>query len=300
MIEAKILLDSVGPNGARLTTFSLTYPRFIHAEIMTHRVFSRNAASSRAIPPHKILDLVEKSPAEPVFWGRNQQGMQAREELLEPLLGQAKTLWGYARDSAVSFVRSLYAVGLHKQLSNRIVEPWMPMTTLVTSTHWKNFFALRRHSSAQPEFHAIANAAYQAFRESTPGEPNLFGWHAPLLPDREELLPSYSVQQILKISVGRLARVSYLTHDGKRDPEADIALCERLLASGHMSPFEHVAESMSEQEWTDFSLRAAAEWIERGIPMGNLWGWRQYRKLLTDESAFPHPEGDTDLSWLRF
>jgi thymidylate synthase ThyX len=83
MISAKIIADSISESeyGDRITTFELEYPRFIHGELMTHRLFSRNAASSRAIPINKMMDQVLTAPAMPVEWGLNKSGMQAEEML---------------------------------------------------------------------------------------------------------------------------------------------------------------------------------------------------------------------------
>lgn len=286
--SAKIILDSVGPNGARLTTFELRYPRFIHAELMTHRMFSRNSASSRAIPTEKLLKQIEEDPAMPVWWGKNQSGMQAREELSSDLIQVAQDGWLAARDYAKSMTGVLGRVGLHKQIANRVVEPWMYITVLVTATEFSNMRGLRVSPEAQPEFDDVARKAFTLFDASKPRSIASGEWHLPLVDGNDfgELFSEYSETDICKISVGRCARVSYLTHDGKRDPAEDIKLCDRLLKSGHMSPFEHVAQALTRSQWTAAANAMAVEWVERRVPVGNLWGWLQYRKTITNEHDF--------------
>lgn len=244
--SAKIICDSVNAKYTRLTTMEITYPRFVHSEFMTHRVFSRNAASSRAIPIAKILQRVEDDPVFPVWWGKNQAGMQAEEQLVLPEQLEAREKWLAARNSALQHARDLAALGLHKQIVNRILEPWMWITVIVTSTDWENFFALRCHKAAQPELREIADMMFTAYMFGKGPRRLLDGeWHLPYVDDSE--LNELS-ETVLKVSVGRCARVSYLTHDGKRDPAEDIKLHDKLAAQdpGHWSPFEHVAQAQSD------------------------------------------------------
>lgn len=265
MINAKIVADSVSPLGVRLVTMQLMYPRFIHSEIMTHRVFSRNAASSRAIPVKKMLEQVQNDPAGPVWWGKNQPGMQAREELehWEPRQeqfydghrNQSMTVysprdlaiqeWKAAAQSAVEHAKRLEKLGVHKQIVNRILEPWQWMQTIVTSTEWDNFYTLRRHPDAQPEFKVLADTMWGAMEASTPKVLNLEQWHLPYVNDAETLLDNKlaSLEEIKKWSVARCARVSYLNHDkSEPDFDKDETLHDQLLTSGHFSPFEHQAK----------------------------------------------------------
>ncbi len=265
MFEAKIILDSISLRGSRLITMELTYPRFIHAEFMTHRMFSRNAASSRAIPTRKMIKMVHSNPAMPVFWGKNKRGMVAGDEIENT--EKAMDIWIDARNSAVEYARKLYELGLHKQIVNRVLEPWKNITVICTATEWSNFYGLRRHEDAQPEIHYLADLMYKAQEES---EPKLRVWHLPYVWNfEEENLSKLDLDDWKKISVARCARVSYLTHDGKRDLEKDLELFERLTTGsdhGHWSPFEHVAVSE-----------------EAGYRSGNFVGWRQYRKMFKGE-----------------
>ena len=98
-MEVKVIADSISESGKRITTFQLKYPRFIHSEVMTHRVFSRNASSSRAIPVKKMIEQVRNNPAMPIHWGANQSGMQAKNELNECFRKEVGRVWlGTAED----------------------------------------------------------------------------------------------------------------------------------------------------------------------------------------------------------
>ena len=199
--EAKIVLDSVGPNGARLTTFELEYPRIVHAELMTHRVFSRNSASSRAIPTEKLLARIENDPAIPVWWGKNQAGMQAREELEGEDLIRAKDRWRSAVLSGVWHARRLGETGLHKQIANRAAELGMFITVVVTATEFDNFFALRDHAAAQPELADVAGKAHRLWLKSEPNQLLAGSFHLPYVAgyDAEECFREYSLDGVCRV-----------------------------------------------------------------------------------------------------
>lgn len=278
-IQAKVILDSLnGDNGIRLTTMELTYPRFIHAEFMTHRLFSRNAASSRAIPVGKVLSGMLENPATPIHWGKNQKGMSADEQLNEDTRLQAGKFWFNARDGVIAWARALVDMGLHKQLTNRMLEPWQNIVVICSATHWTNFFRLRDHKDAQPEIQELARAMKVA---QTNSSPSVRDWHIPYIWDDEQHLP---LETKCKISTARCARVSYLTHDGRRSIEDDLVLHERLMTGsdhGHWSPFEHVAKQTS-KTWNYYDF-AKDEIRNEPIWCGNFQGWVQYRKLHTGE-----------------
>jgi|SRR5579872_723817 len=236
--SARVLLDSVSPRGVRLTTMEVVFPRFVLAEFNTHRVFSRNSASSRAIPTAKLVERVVEDPVIPVEWGRNQRGMSASEELSGDEKRQALRSWLAARDAAVAEARRLAELKVHKQVLNRILEPFLWHTVIVTTTEWENFFALRCAPNAQPEIRRAALLMRQALEESTPRAIGIGEWHLPLVQDDER---DGDVERLKAISVARCARVSYLTHDGRRDQQKDLELYARLSADRHLSPFEHVA-----------------------------------------------------------
>jgi thymidylate synthase ThyX len=274
--SARVLLDSRAPSGARLTTFEVRYPRFIHSEMMTHRMFSRNAASSRAIPIKKMIAAVREDPALPVHWGRNQTGMSAREEIPADVAERAKAEWHLALADALRHAERLAEkdIDLHKQLVNRLLEPFAWITVLITATDWANFFTQRAHEDAQPEIKHIAELMLAEYRASEPAAVAQGNWHLPLIQPDERDLPE---EFLCCISVARCARVSYLTHDGKRDHEKDIELYERLLgggANGHWSPFEHVATP---------ALTAADR-------SANFTGWEQFRKRFPQEHVTSFPD----------
>jgi hypothetical protein len=296
--RAIIIADSYCPTSeCRLTTFELTYPRFIHSELMTHRAFSRNAASSRAIPIQKLLKLVLFDPAMPVWWGRNQAGMQAQTELTGVRRWLAIRLWLFARLFAVASAWLLWKVGLHKQIANRILEPWLWMTTIVSATEYANFFHLRYHKDAQPEFQLLAKMMYSAYKASLPATLAKGDWHMPYISDDDwcEALTMVgfittedglchpdidAAREILKkVSTGRCARVSYLNHAGLRALADDVAMHDRLMSAadsgnpGHWSPFEHVAEAMSAP-----------------IRCGNFIGFKQHRYDFPNQVTSKMPE----------
>lgn len=270
--HAKIVADSICTN-KRITTVELQYPRFIHGEVMTHRVFSRNAMSSRAIPVGKMIDQVRENPAMPIHWGQNQPGMQAGQEIQH--VGAAKDQWRRAAQAAAIVAEDMVKLGLHKQVANRILEPFQWMRTLVTATEWENFFELRCHPDAQPEFQHLAYMLRDALAASTPvaripheGGPD--SWHLPYVRDDERRL--YRVDVLLKLSTARCARVSYLTHDGANpNVDQDIALYERLVGSSpiHASPCEHQA----------FPAKFANERSR------NFIGWVQHRQYIDGKGA---------------
>ena len=239
--SAEIIADSVNEWGTRLTTFVLTYPRFIHAEMLRHRAFSRCVSSSRAIPIAKMIKAVEEADLYPSFWGAAQKGMAADHEIKEEDKWCAIAIWDEHRKATIEAVQKLSDIGLHKQIPNRLLEPFAPVTELVTATEYQNFFELRDHPAAQPEIQAIAKLMRKAYADSRPRECEVGQWHIPFVhPERDKDLAPESV---LRVAVGRCARLSYLTHDGVRDPQEDINLCQKLWTSKpkHLSPFEHVA-----------------------------------------------------------
>jgi len=290
--SAKILAHSISPDGVPLATMEVVFPRIVLAEFNTHRMFSRNSASSRAIPVEKMISMVQEHPYIPTHWGRNQKGMQAEREVDEFDARRARDAWLHARDWAVNGVSSLMSLDIHKQITNRLLEPFMWHTVIVTATEWENFFNLRCHPAAHPEIRKVAELMRDALAASTPVELKYGEWHLPLIDERdiaeafklaremnlpEEGLPARVEHSILvPVSVGRCARVSYLTHDGKRDHDADIKLHDDLLKNGHMSPFEHVARPIT-------GGLAMPGYEPENQFRGNVRGWVQYRKTIQGE-----------------
>lgn len=263
--NATVVADSVSPAGVRVTTLEVTLHRFVLAELNTHRVFSRNSASSRAIPVRKQMARVVDDPAVPVEFGSNQRGMQAGDPLVGAEHDAALAAWLEARDEAVAAVQRLDELGVHKQVTNRLLEPFMWHTVIITATDWDGFWEQRCSPLAQPEIRVAAEAMRTAFDASTPVEVGLGGWHTPYLREEDGDLDDETARQV---SAARCARVSYLTHDGRRDIDKDLELYERLVTARppHWSPLEHVA-TPAEPDTT---------------PPGNLRGWAQLRHLAVD------------------
>lgn len=301
--DAKILADSVSPAGVRLVTYEVTMPRIVLAEFNTHKMISKSSASSRAIPVEKMIKRVLEEPYIPSSWGKNQKGMQADVEVSSEDGEKAKREWLIARDNAVVQTWKLLELGIHKQTTNRLLEPFMWHTVICTATELSNFFHLRNNEKAHPDIQIPARMMQQLYESH---EPELLGydeWHLPLFFTEDETIifrtqragRSYEECQELmrKVSVGRCARISYLTHDGKRDLAADIELHDSLLKNGHMAPLEHVArpahpydektcsvkfaQVREEQEGFTNHVDPESQWS------GNLRGWVQYRKTIPHE-----------------
>jgi len=272
-ISVDVELDSIAAtSGFRLTTFILTYPRFIHSELLTHRAFSRNSESSRANPVKNLLAEVESDPVLPKQWSKNRSGMQATEVLSDEDATKAEAIWREAAADAARHARALSELGLHKQYANRIIEPFLTISTILTATDFANFFAQRVHADAQPDIECLSGLMYEARAKSVPQTLALGEWHLPMLRTDDSLLDLETRQ---KISVARCARLSYLTHLKTRDIEKDLGLFADLLTggyNGHWSPFEHQATP-----------------AEAGTRSGNVSGWRQYRKDYPQENVAIFP-----------
>ena len=323
-ITAKVVCDSVSEQGVRLTTFEIEYPRFIHGELMTHRMLSKNSSSSRAIPIQKMLDQIESDMAIPVYWGKNKSGMQAVEEIDKASIRSAVDQWGFAYGDAKHVVNRMVELGLHKQVPNRLTEPFQMMKVVITGTDWDNFFNLRIHPDAQPEICMLAYKMYKAMQESEPVELKAGEWHLPFvdkLLDENLNLISYGVsheddtygtmhnpvtlEQAIKLSAASCASVSYRTEDmtlEKADKIFDMLIKAEVI---HASPFEHLATPIVEKfdyfykddldTGYEVNLPLHPDSWEDGIThvnkqgglcSGNLRGWIQYRHLLPSNTCW--------------
>lgn len=296
-ISAKVIAHSrcVG-EVKEILTFQLRYPRFIHAEFMTHRQLSRNASSSRAIPVKRMIEDMRRDPAMPMFWGKNQKGMQAGEEHNEPVIlnlpnsayepgAPDKSLeywpttlqyrtkeaaWLCAMEKAIEVAEAFDAAGYHKQVVNRILEPFLHINVVVTSTEWSNFYALRDHPDAEPHIRLLARRMQEAAFHSTPTVLLYGQWHLPYVSPEE--LMDYGIDKAKAMSTARCARVSYLTHDGRTPSvDEDVELYTRLVGTHplHASPAEHQA---TPDPFGEFR----SQW-------GNFSYWKQHRKTLPGE-----------------
>lgn len=285
MYNAKILRDSLSPDGVRLTTFQVTYPHAVHKDLMTHRVFSRNFLSFRAYPSEKLEGmLTDENCYKPEVFQERRKGMSGGSALPEEVQGVLRALWLAQKNHAVETMRSLVAFGVAKEQANILVQDFCWITGIVTATEWDNFFALRLDThddgtpKARPEVYKIAQMMRELYNTYEPSELRYGDWHLPLVDPSEwtQTLGDWSYWK--KVSVGRCARVSYLTHDGVRDPNKDVELHDMLKTNGHLSPFEHVA-----RPWEPGPLGAV---VQAGHPASNFNGWHQYRKDIPNEANF--------------
>lgn len=311
MIKATVIADSVHhATGTRITTFELVYPRFIHSEFMTHRVFNRNASSSRAIPTSKFIEQVRNEPVMPSHWGKNQKGMQAFEELSEDQRSDAIFIWNQAASSAATYAEMLRRGQVHKQIVNRILEPFTHIRVVVTSTSWANFYGLRDHVDAQPEIRLLAQAMKKAHEESVPQKLKKGDWHLPYI-RRIDCINSYDhckyqrvtcdkpsdeevLGLLLKVSAARCARASYNNFEGRPSTiEEDLGLFAKLVENQpiHASPTEHQATPMlfgdkfiNNQNPLTWEQGVTSMDREGKLYSGNLLDFIQFRKLIPGET----------------
>lgn len=298
MWQAKIVAWSVSEGGKDIITWELVYPRFIHGEILTHRVLSRNAASSRAVPIAKFIEMVKNTPAMPIHWGRNKSGMQAEEELVGDDLEEVKTTWKECADLVANFVELLSEKGLHKQVANRPLEPFQWMKTVITGTEWENFYWLRNHVDSQPEFNYLTQLMLEelgkrSFVPLKEGE-----WHMPYYGagywDSES---EDSLEDALSISMSCCAQVSYRTLNDTLERAERVV--SRLNLDGesdepvHASPSEHQATPMPRthkicfEDWRSWpkGITGFNREVEEYFS-GNLFGWIQNRQLIKNHTKW--------------
>lgn len=301
LITAKIIADSISPEGQRMTTMEIEYPRFILSELNTHRMLSKNSASSRAIPVKAMHEHIRANTAAPVYWGVNQPGMKAKTEAAGADLQEAKYIWVKARDAALAYSGTLADLNIHKQITNRITEPWMIMKTVISGTEWRNFFWLRAHADAQPEIHELATKMWDAYNKSTPTLLNPGEWHLPYVTakrneyGRLEYVDhdgnSLTAVQARVVSASCCAQVSYRKNDDSVEKAQKIFA--QLIESQpcHASPVEHQATPMNISTISRFD----PETWEPGIThvsansdlwSGNLRGWIQFRKMIPGEAQW--------------
>lgn len=270
MYKAIILADSVSPNRRRLITWELTYPRSLLAEMNTHRVFSRNTASSRAIPTDRFLAALSHDPYIPT-WTLNQSGMQGKSMADTITIEKANALWLEGRDRMMELAEDLQELRVHKQDVNRILEPWMWVTQIVSSTDYIGFFHQRCHEAAHPGFQVIAKMAREVMEKSIPRVLEYNHWHLPYISDQERLeYTGHSTPAtLIPISVARLARASYTKQGEIYTLERDKQRHDDLVSQNpmHASPLEHVATPLQNP-------------FEHS---GNFLGWKQYRKFFAND-----------------
>lgn len=288
--EARMIKHSIAPCDKEIMTITAKFPRIVLAEVNTHRDRARNAASSRAIPFKKMLSAVMTEPFMPLSYGMEQSGMQQGGNIPDRIAEFAAQQWLQAMYSATEHAEVLHNIGkyfvrrhpelaqpgdeaikIHKSIPNRLLEPWMWTTVVMTATEWKNFFRLRCHPDAEQHFQKIACMIRECIAQSTPTRLEEGQWHLPFIQADEIADATIPDEELLKVSTARCARVSYLTHDGLRDWRKDVEMFDKLVQGsgfGHWSPHEHVA--------------SAASTLVRSGPF---IGWNQYRKSFANENG---------------
>lgn len=297
-MKVEAIKKTVWGDSPPITTLALEYPRLIHSEVKTHRVLTTSCSSTRAVPFKAVLRNLRENPADIVYWGKAMSGMQAREELAGWRLFAAKALWVAAREVCILVARAFNAIGLHKQIANRILEPFQNISVLITSTEWDNFFALRTDESAQPEFQTLARMIQDEIGKTPAAESK---YHIPFfcehrmkngaeifIPDHNPLHGGYSIDEALKISASICAQWSYR----KFDPSMDKAdkIWSQLVESKpvHASPIEHQAIAMDKTSASSDYLLNPLNWVAGVTHMdeqcrywsGNIRGWIQHRQLI--------------------
>ena len=292
VITASQFIDEVtGECSPKLVTMQLTYPRFIHAEFLRHRVFSHSVSSSRAIPVAKMLDGIKTNPAFFVHIGKNQPGMTAAEEAADDIKAKFKQEWLELLDITATYVnRWDKDYGIHKQCINRAAEPWQLINQVVTSTEWENFFELRCHTDAQPEIHELALQMRNAYDDTVTTGTRIISataqhpWHLPYIQDWE--LDAFTTSSLLRMSAARCARASYNNHDGTAPSyPKDLELFTRLVGSRplHASPTEHQATPVVSKP-NGLLRRLFQRPIRNDYMPSNLKGWNQLRKFVENGS----------------
>lgn len=309
---ARVVADSVSSAGVRLISVEVCMHRFVLAELNTHRVFSRNSASSRAIPVEKMLERFATQTAFPVAWTREQPGMQGGAELEDPELADAQRLFWDARNATMDLIDKYLAAHpdkatrLHKSRINRLMEWGQWHTVVITSTAWENFLALRTHAMAEPEIRVAADLIRDAINESKPRLVLDGEWHLPYITDddRQHVITELGFREnsnefwgaLVRSSAACAARTSYLTQDKARDFDADFALYERLTSAWpmHASPLEHPAtpDARNRHEVIVRGLAAGGGGFQKKLILpkyGNFLGWQQNRiqaEALMDYQSF--------------
>lgn len=267
-IGAKLLLYSKCKDTEQtIATFIITFPKFIQAHINSHRALSRNANSSRATPAKVLRRRIIKDPYLPIEFGKERSGMRGGEEIQGVKLFISKKVWLWSRYIPCVFHFIGEKMGIHKEIINRIIEPWTWTQVILTSTEFSNFIKLRADNAAQPEIQKIAKDIKYLLDNNIPTEINSGDWHIPFI--KLEEIAKYDIETLKKIATARCARISYKLYNGTlSNPEKDIELCNKLIKEGHWSPFEHVAQALSKKE-----------------RIGNFVGFKQYRKFFENENG---------------
>lgn len=260
---------------------------------MTHRVMSRNAASSRAIPFSRMVKEIREKIARPAWWGGQQKGMQTADQVSPEQIDLAIKIWDETCETVIGQAQRLTdECGLHKSIPNRILEPWAHMTTLKTFTERDNFYALRAHKDAEPSFQVLAYRMLEQDLATWCEEKDWGEWHMPYDEDMPEGVEA--INNKIVVCVARAAWVSYGLDGQKATREQCESTYAKLLSGDliHASPAEHVARAEQSQVNTfpvPGSLNKKHKVITNlsvtGINQGNFRGWTQWRKTIARETV---------------
>jgi thymidylate synthase ThyX len=288
LITAKVIAHSISPTGDEIVTFEVEQPKMINAEVNTHRVFSRNGSSSRAIPVSSVIDQLSKGAYFPEDVRTNERGMQGFDQVSPSVdnefLRDIRDLLSYTKDLAKKWSEK-DGMNIHKQHVTRYLEPFMMQKFLITSTEVKNWFNLRLHEMAQPEIRLLAEAMMEAFKASTP-KPLAYGkWHLPYVDDYDKSFTDEYPDEAL-VSSGACAAISY-----RNLPAIKLAkkISAKLLADHHMSPFEHQAtpldpdSALANANAGPFNESHISIRLDGSLWGGNFRGWGQLRGIVEGE-----------------
>ncbi len=317
MYRCRVEKDSISPDGHRLTTFVIEFPRIVLAEVMTHRAcrdtlgdmemswnerttdetISKNSASSRAIPFSKMLEKIINDPYMP-SWTLNQKGMQGGFLDDQQQIDTCNSVWTYAKNDMINRAKQLEASGVHKQDCNRLLEPWGWVTQVITSSRWDNFFALRCDKAAHPAFQKISRMMFLARRKTDPNLLDSGRWHLPFVKDEDSENfywipedfdhPPEELPKLIQFSAARCAWVSYNRHEEEGTKERMLDTYGKLMGGMplHVSPIEHQATPMVDLHQ---NMRAR---------QSNLKGWLQARKLILMEEILKYDPNEEEIkSW---
>ncbi len=287
--ECRVEADSISPDGNRIISWVVSMPTLVHYQLIRHRMFSVSVSSLRAVPVQRLTDRVGADPYIPEVWGSNQKGMQPGEELDPAQARASQEDWRAALKNQLWYAGALKNRGVHKELVNKLLSPFSWTTMIITATDWKNFFQLRCHPDAQYEIRKLAEMMRSSLGNSFPRKIHPGQWHLPFISLADE--ECYPLDVLVKISAARSARVSYETHEGKRDLSEDLRLAKDLLdhQPPHSGPWEHQATPDKEWLWKKTIIQAMIKehplqeherWMDNILYSANFKGWQSQRYLL--------------------
>ena len=328
-ISARIVAHSKSAySGTEVVTWEYEAPKCILAELNTHRMFSRNAQSSRAVPVKKVIEQIRNNPVTPIHWGSNQAGMVAGEEIEERIemwegrdacsytLNRGDA-WYHTACLSADAMEAFDKAGYHKQIVNRIGEAFTFVRGVITATEFDNFFHLRIHPAADPFIQELARCMYEAYKLSEPEVLYEGEWHVPYVEtvrdeeSRKYLSPPDDMGYQFYISAGRAKQVSAAGTAQVSFRKLDLSdetvdrVYSRLVddETPHASCVEHQATPVNYEPNPEgqghWEANADKLHFVKGLSHldreGNLWSgnfksWIQNRKLIPNEVCLKYVE----------